>query len=418
MSRFSLRKGFAFVAAFLLVGAAVAIAVATHGSASKAGPLAFGKASAQDLVGNRGEPGEGNEAKGEDPAGAAVEAFEARAYPADDIPFSATVNAVKAWNRLDGKSRSGQNNPGQWALAGPSTANYPNVLTFSGADYTASGRVTALAVDPSCKQSKCTVWVGGCGRRCLADGQRATPETARAGRSCPAAFATNAIGTLTYDAATRSLRRNGRAERLGRFRGRHGPVQVDRQAATRGRSWPRRYEPVHYDRAGRQAATRYFDAGERLPGSLTYSGPLSMAAPSPMISERQPSMYVVIRAGVRGISSVTGGVDATCPRPAARTGFGSPRTAARASRCQLPGRVPEPGRSQERRRSCRRASAPPAASTRWRSIPATTGRANQSVRGAVRHNNAIPLNTQGRRLAIDRWRRDLDADQERAERQP
>ena len=57
----------------------------------------------------------------------------------------------------------GPNTPGNWALAGPSTANFPNVLTFSGASYTTSGRITALAIDPNCTQSTCRVWAAAAG---------------------------------------------------------------------------------------------------------------------------------------------------------------------------------------------------------------------------------------------------------------
>src|SRR6185295_19418857 len=92
----------------------------------------------------------------EDPTEGAVQEYANRAYPATDVPFSLTVNARSAWTKI--KSQTNKNATGVWTLAGPSTANFPAILTFSGAAYTTSGRVTALAIDPACSQSKCTVW--------------------------------------------------------------------------------------------------------------------------------------------------------------------------------------------------------------------------------------------------------------------
>src|SRR6188472_2713456 len=97
----------------------------------------------------------------EDPTAAAVQDYSNRAYPATDVPFRLTVNAQNAWARI--KSQRQKNTTGAWTLAGPSTANFPAILTFSGAAYTTSGRVTALAVDPSCSTRKCRVWAAAAG---------------------------------------------------------------------------------------------------------------------------------------------------------------------------------------------------------------------------------------------------------------
>ena len=84
----------------------------------------------------------------EDPTAAAVQDYSNRAYPATDVPFRLTVNAQKAWAKI--KSQKSKSTTSAWTLAGPSTANFPAILTFSGAAYTTSGRVTALAIDPAC----------------------------------------------------------------------------------------------------------------------------------------------------------------------------------------------------------------------------------------------------------------------------
>ena len=129
MSQLSLRKGFAFVAAFLLVGAAVAIAVATHGSGGKTGALRVAKINAVEGIGARSESSDSIGA-GEDPAAAAQEDYQNRSYPASDTPFQLTRNAQKAWTKLQSKN---PHTNGTWTLAGPSTSNFPDVLTFSGA---------------------------------------------------------------------------------------------------------------------------------------------------------------------------------------------------------------------------------------------------------------------------------------------
>ena len=111
--------------------------------------------------------------------------------PCDRCPIP--VRECNAWGRQEG--------PGAW-LAGPSTANFP-ILTFSGAAYTTSGRVTALAIDPVCS-NKCTVWVGAAG------GGVWRTDNALSGSGAnwtfvSGSFATNAIGTLTYDSSTGTL---------------------------------------------------------------------------------------------------------------------------------------------------------------------------------------------------------------------
>ena len=121
-------------------------------------------------------------------------------YPASDTPFQLTRNAQKAWTKL--QSQNPHTN-GAWTLAGPSTSNFPDVLTFSGAPYTTSGRITALAVDPSCSATSCTVWAAAAGGGVWRtnNAYAATPSW----DFISGDFATNAIGTLTYDGSTNTL---------------------------------------------------------------------------------------------------------------------------------------------------------------------------------------------------------------------
>ncbi len=134
---------------------------------------------------------------------AAEDDYAHRAYPGAYVPFKLTVNAQKAWVNIKANGK-GKNTPGTWTLAGPSTANFPNVLTFSGAPYTTSGRITALAIAPNCTTNGCRLWVAAAG------GGVWRTDNALSGSGAnwtfvSGTFATNAIGTLTYDAATGTL---------------------------------------------------------------------------------------------------------------------------------------------------------------------------------------------------------------------
>src|SRR5947207_1227490 len=125
-----------------------------------------------------------------------------RAYPAPYVPFTLTTTAQTSWAKI--KSQKNKNTVGSWTLAGPSTANFPGILTFTGAAYTTSGRITALAIGPSCTTNNCTLWVGAAGGGVW----RTTNALSGSGANwtfLSGIFSTNAIGTLTYDAATGTL---------------------------------------------------------------------------------------------------------------------------------------------------------------------------------------------------------------------
>ena len=190
--------------AFLL-GLVCVVAVATAvliTRAAKSHPRGAGQASNQPRAVVKSKltlPGAESEGG---PTAAAEENYANRAYPAAYVPFQLTRQAHTDWKNA--KSRANKNRPGIWTLAGPSTANFPDVLTFSGAAYTTSGRVTALAIDPACSNNKCTVWAAAAG------GGVWRTDNALSGNGAKweflsESFATNAIGTLTYDAARGTL---------------------------------------------------------------------------------------------------------------------------------------------------------------------------------------------------------------------
>src|SRR5512144_1368019 len=92
----------------------------------------------------------------------AAEAFLLRAYPATDIPSDAQFAARSGWFALT----AGAHSSGSWQMIGPSKATYPSVLNpflFDGAQYVASGRVTAMAIGPTCRPGACPLYVAAAG---------------------------------------------------------------------------------------------------------------------------------------------------------------------------------------------------------------------------------------------------------------
>jgi hypothetical protein len=162
--------------------------------------LASHRSSAK-LPAKRGESREARAGEPEPtPFDAAAEDYANRAYPASIVPHRAALEARGAFHRVKGHGvGAGKNVPGQWTLLGPQQAKMPSLLTFSGADYTTSGRVTALAIAPSCSPKSCRVWLGAAGGGVWRtdDALSGTPSWTFVSGS----FATNAIGVLTYDAA-------------------------------------------------------------------------------------------------------------------------------------------------------------------------------------------------------------------------
>ena len=132
------------------------------------------------------------------PMAAADEEYAKRAFPAAYVPFELTRNAHAAWSNALARALS---TPamGQWTLIGPRSANDPDVLTFSGAPYTTSGRITAFALAPNCSQDQCTLYLAAAGGGIWKTNHALDTSPSQTWHFISESFATNAIGTLVID---------------------------------------------------------------------------------------------------------------------------------------------------------------------------------------------------------------------------
>ena len=235
-----------------------------------------------------------------DPDRAAEEDYANRAYPAEEIPFQYTLNAENAFSQIKSKGvGKGKNVPGNWTLIGPSKANTPGLLNFSGADYFASGRTTALAIAPGCSTKSCRLWAGAAG------GGIWRTDNALSGSGAKwtfvsGSFATNAIGVLYYDAAHNTLyagtgeshASGDSAAGLGIFKSTDG-----------GNTW------THLSSTVTSLTT---------PDNGTYTGDAfaGRSISSIIVDPANPNiLYVGSSRGVHGVSSVTGGATSNPPTP-------------------------------------------------------------------------------------------------------
>src|SRR5438874_5891950 len=246
------------------------------------------------------------------PMSAAEEDYAKRAFPATDSPFALRRNAHAAWTSVRGRSgREAANALGAWTLAGPSISNFPDVLTFSGAAYTTSGRITALAVDPACSTRRCRVWAAAAG------GGVWRTDNALSGSGVSwtfvsGGFATNAIGTLTFDAANNTLYAGtGEPNSSGDSEAGFGIYK----STDAGNTWTHLAANTSVPAGSGVDCTAIFGRGG-FRTAPAYSGPafdgrsISSIIVDPGNSN---TLYVSSDRGVRGISSVTGGTATLAP---------------------------------------------------------------------------------------------------------
>jgi hypothetical protein len=212
-----------------------------------------------------------------------------RAYPATTLPVAWQQGALNFFLK-NIKSRAYDNGKASWQLAGPSTGTYPAVLNRTNADYVASGRVTALAITPTCTAGDCRAWVAAAG-----GGIWRTDDALASNVSwtyMSGGFATNAIGTLTYDAPSHTLFA-GTGEQN---------ASADSEAGV-----------------GIYSSTDGGSNWTLVAGSAAMSAGNSIS--SIVIDHAHPgTLYVGTTFGVRGIAGIGGGaqpsyVDPTAPKP-------------------------------------------------------------------------------------------------------
>ncbi len=240
--------------------------------------------SARAAVDNQVEPAGGNELTDSDPSptSAAEEDYAHRAYPLATIPVSARQIARATWQRYGENDFKGGNNVNQpflWDMIGPSHPTMPGVLTFSGALYHTSGRVTATAISPTCSQSSCRLWVAAAGGGVWRTDNALSPDPFWMFVS--QSFSTNAIGTLDLDPndASGNTLYAGTGE---------ANASSDSEAGV-----------------GIYRTTDGGDTWTLLPGSALFE---SRSISKVVVVPGQPNhIYAGVARGIRGYSSVTGG---------------------------------------------------------------------------------------------------------------
>src|SRR5437870_9751674 len=299
-SRSRLLSQFRIATVVTLMSAAAAMAFV---AAKPSGPFLLGKSDNTDQAINKFRQGRdqlgGNRRAlpgpetDRGPITAAEEAYANRAYPASDVPFKLTVDAQKAWANVVAQAPSA----GVWTLLGPSGGNFPDSLTVSGRDYTTSGRITALAIAPTGTNTNCTLWVGAAGggvwrtNKALIESPNWTFVSG--------SFATNAIGTLTYDAATGTLYAGtGEPNASGDSEAGFGIYKSTDNGTTWTHLAANTSVPLMPTRCGDAPA---------------YTGPAFDGRAISSIVVTGSTMYVGSTRAVRGVSSVTGGTVSLAP---------------------------------------------------------------------------------------------------------
>ena len=329
------------------------------------------------------------------PTAAAEAAYAIRAAGGAYVPFALTRNAHRAW--ANAKARAAAKGPqapgagGTWTLAGPSSENFPDVLTFSGAAYTTSGRITALAIDPSCSQTRCRVWAAAAG------GGVWRTDNALQGSGVrwtfvSGSFATNAIGTLTYDAAHNTLYAGtGEPNASGDSEAGFGIYKSNDGGNTWTQLASNTSVPAGF---GCGLRLRYLGSGG-FQIAPAYSGP-AFDGRSISSIDLDPSnaniMYVSSARGVRGISSVSRWSREPRSRSSAVRNMEVNGWRSKLHALELPRCLPEPNAPGQRRNYSGKLWLNAWRSSRLRSTPASS---SIVYAAPFPQNNALPLNTKG-----------------------
>jgi hypothetical protein len=274
---------------YVSVFSVLAVLVAAAALAPSRAPLSaasFSQSAKAHLEPDTGEKssveatnGNGNEPLG-GPLGAAEQDFQNRAYPADDIPLVATQVAQRAFQDSDERGQQNGDVGGfRWTSIGPTVAQMPGVLTFTGAPFVTSGRISALAISPNCGEDECRLYVGAAGGGIWRTDNALSNRPSW--RFISGSFASNAIGTIVIDPTDRS----GETIYVGTG---EPNASGDSEAGM-----------------GIYKSTNGGDRWELLAGSTFAQGrAISSIVVDP---SNRSTLYVGITRAVRGVGSVTGG---------------------------------------------------------------------------------------------------------------
>src|SRR5437773_9542245 len=142
------------------------------------------------------------DAAGESPASWADDNYQLNG--GDQITARDITGARTAFNVIQKNGvGKGKTSTASWFSLGPKNAIYPAFLNRHGSQYVTSGRITALAIAPTCTLQQCTLWVAAAG-----GGVWKTDKALGGGNwvnVSDGTFASGAIGALTYDAAHSTL---------------------------------------------------------------------------------------------------------------------------------------------------------------------------------------------------------------------
>ena len=215
--------------AFALNGAAPAApAVESEGMPTA---LAGHLARLQALPGNGGMAAEG-------PGAAADSEFRNLAYPDTTVSVAEMNGAREAFTDVAGVPYRAGEGDGRWETIGPSRALYPrsDFLTsflYVPNTYVAGGRTTVIAISDHCTPGRCEAVHHACGRRRVAHEERPRAETST-GSTWAARSASTPPASVTIDPNDPSGNTvyvgTGEANICGsRLRRRHRPLQVDQR---------------------------------------------------------------------------------------------------------------------------------------------------------------------------------------------
>jgi hypothetical protein len=268
------------LAAVSLVTAAAIIGLVTRSTSSATSQgAAFAVKGDPDARGDKaGIPNEG-------PSGTYEAEQEAlRAYPAESVPVEATQNSIATFASLKQKGKG----KGTWVSIGPSQAKYPALLDqflAGGKEYTASGRVTALALAGCKKNGVCRLYLGAAGGG-IWRGDKVKEKGNTNWTYVSGSLGTNAIGALLVDPRDAS----GNTVYVGTG---EPNASGDSEAGT-----------------GIYKTTDGGDTWTLVAGSDLFTD----RAIGDMTFDKDGNLLIGLASAIRGVSSVTGGA-VGCPTP-------------------------------------------------------------------------------------------------------